>query len=140
MGVRFDLVTIDAADSRLLVSFWSKALDLVVTEEEDDGRWTVLGDDVVPRRLGIQRISDLSATSPSWQGAAKPRMHLDLTCSLGAANDEVERLVSLGASRLRDDRYESYGFIATLADPEGNVFDLCAYHSTPAGENPPKGR
>ncbi len=130
MGICFDLVTICAADSRLLVSFWSKALDLVVTEEEDDGRWTVLGDDAVPRRLGVQRINDLAATSPSWQGAAKPRLHLDLACSLAEATDEVERLVALGASRLRDDRYESYGFIATLADPEGNVFDLCAYDSS----------
>lgn len=130
MSVRFDLATIDAADSKLLVSFWSNALELVVTEDEDDGRWTVLGDATAPRQLGIQRISDLAAAVPSWTGAAKPRVHLDLACSPAEVIEQVERLISLGATRLRDDRNEAYGFIATLADPEGNVFDLCAYKSS----------
>jgi predicted enzyme related to lactoylglutathione lyase len=127
MTARFDLVTIDAKDAALLVSFWSAALGLHITETEDDGRWTVLGDTLQHRRIGIQRIADLATSLSRWEGESKVRIHLDLVCDLDEFATEVARLIQLGASRLRDDRVEGYGSIATLADPEGNLFDLCAY-------------
>ncbi len=127
MPTRFDLVTFDARDAALLVSFWSAALALHPTESEDDGRWTVLGDTHHHRQIGIQRIQDLETHPPRWEGNSKARIHLDLACDLQEFGAEVDRLVQLGATRLRDDRVEGYGSIATLADPEGNLFDLCAY-------------
>jgi predicted enzyme related to lactoylglutathione lyase len=126
MSTRFDLVTIDAVDAVLMVRFWSGALGLDVMESEDDGRWTVLGSGQ-RRVLGVQRIDGLRPLETEWSGGEKPRVHLDLACDVDAFDDEVTRLLSLGARRLRDDRRESYGMIATLADPEGNIFDLCAY-------------
>jgi catechol 2,3-dioxygenase-like lactoylglutathione lyase family enzyme len=130
MAARFDLVTLDAVDAERLVSFWSDALGLDIVEREDGTRWTVLGDAAGgTRRIGIQRIDGLAVQPPVWDGAAKPRLHLDLVCSTGEFAAETDRLVALGATRLRPDRVESYGSIATLADPEGNVFDLCAYGS-----------
>jgi predicted enzyme related to lactoylglutathione lyase len=132
MPTRFDLVTIDAVDAARLVTFWSVVLQFDIVESEDDGRWTVLGRGA-ERRLGVQRISDLgSAVAPTWAGPTKPRLHLDLACDPSEFAAEVERLITLGATRLRADRIESYGSIATLADPEGNVFDLCAYNSSHA--------
>ena len=51
----------------------------------------------------------------------KNRLHLDLATADWAA--EVDRLVGLGAKRLSE--YDEYGtHWITLADPEGNVFDL----------------
>jgi predicted enzyme related to lactoylglutathione lyase len=127
MRTRFDLVTIDAADAPVLVAFWSAALELTASESEDDGRWTVLSDTALVRRIGIQRITGLLARSDAWAGVSKARLHLDLACDPAEFIGEVDRLIGLGASRARDDRNESYGSIANLRDPEGNLFDLCAY-------------
>jgi predicted enzyme related to lactoylglutathione lyase len=124
---RFDLVTLDALHAPTLVAFWAEALGLHVSETEDDGRWTVLSDAQGIRRLGIQRITDLQLSTPEFVGPRKPRIHLDVVCELPTFSNEVERLLKLGATRLRPDRQEAYGSIATMADPEGNVFDLCAY-------------
>jgi predicted enzyme related to lactoylglutathione lyase len=124
---RFDIVTLDARHAPTLVAFWAAALGLHVSETEDDGRWTVLSDAEGIRRLGIQRIADLQFSVPEFVGPGKPRIHLDVVCDVPEFLDEVERLVTLGATRLRPDRQETYGSIATMADPEGNVFDLCAY-------------
>lgn len=125
----FDLVTLDAANSSTLAAFWVAALGLVVTETEDDDRWIVLGTQERPRVLGVQRISGLAVTPSPIDGSGKAKVHLDLACSRERFDSEVERLLTLGATRARDDRREPYGLIATLRDPEGNLFDLCAYES-----------
>ena len=128
MGARFDLVTLDAVDSVALAAFWSAACGLAEVEREDDGRWIVLGEPTTGlRRLGVQRIVDLHRALANWSGPSKARMHLDLTCTVGEFDAECVRLVSLGAVVARSPRDESYGRIVTLADPEGNLFDLCAY-------------
>jgi hypothetical protein len=51
----------------------------------------------------------------------KNAIHLDL---LGTDKDaEIERAIGLGAKRLND--YDEYGAVwSTLADPEGNLFDI----------------
>jgi predicted enzyme related to lactoylglutathione lyase len=92
----------------------------------DGGRWIELGQNR-SRVLGIQRIAGLARADGHWEGAAKGRIHLDLACGAAEFDTEVDRLVALGAGEIRPRRRESYGSIATLADPEGNVFDLCAY-------------
>ncbi len=127
MPSMFDLVTIDAVNSELLAEFWAAVLLLVEVQREDDGRWIVLADATGIRRIGVQRIAGLSAATATWDGANKPRLHLDLVCESHEFDAEVARLLQLGASQLRRRRHENYGAIATLADIEGNVFDLCAY-------------
>ena len=118
MPARFDLVTIDSPDTNRLATFWSAVLDLVEVEREDGDRWVLLADRQGTRRLGFQR------------GAHRPGgTHLDLACSLDEFDAELDRLVHLGSTVL-DNRTELYGRIANLADPDGNVFDLCAYTHT----------
>jgi predicted enzyme related to lactoylglutathione lyase len=113
---RFDLVTLDAPRPDEAAVFWKHALDLVETEREDGDRWIVLSDTAGVRRIGLQR------------GPASPgTVHLDLACAPAEFADEVNRLVSLGARLVRPPRIESYGSIANLSDPDGNLFDLCAY-------------
>jgi hypothetical protein len=125
--VTFDLTTVDAVDSVALAAFWAAALHLEVTETEDSNRWIVLGSGSRPRILGIQRIVNLAMASAEIEGTSKARIHLDLRCSIAAFDSEVDRLVALGARELRPRRREYYGHIATMADVEGNVFDVCAY-------------
>jgi predicted enzyme related to lactoylglutathione lyase len=115
-GTRFDLVTLDSPATDELARFWSAAADLHEIEREDVDRWIVLADRAGMRRLGIQR------------GVTRPgSVHLDLACTPEAFEAELDRLVALGARALAAPRVESYGSIANLADPDGNLFDLCAY-------------
>jgi catechol 2,3-dioxygenase-like lactoylglutathione lyase family enzyme len=130
MPSHFDLVTLDAIDTERQAHFWRAALGLVEMEREDGSRWIVLGDAVSKqRRIGLQRIADLAISAALVAGDGKARLHLDLRCEPEEFAGEVLRLVGLGARELRPSRFESYGAIATLADPEGNLFDLCAYSS-----------
>ncbi|MFZ4810512.1 MAG: VOC family protein [Ilumatobacteraceae bacterium] len=113
---RFDLVTIDTPDVDRLAAFWASVLDLHEVEREDVDRWIVLASADGVRRLGLQRgAHHLGGT------------HLDLVCSSGDFEAEVERLVGLGATLVSPLRHEPFGSIANLADPDGNAFDLCAY-------------
>ena len=116
MTAQFDLVTIDSPDTEASARFWSEAADLHEVEREDADRWIVLADATGLRRLGIQRGTSRSGS-----------IHLDLSCEPDVFDAEVVRLTELGAQLVSAPRREPYGSIANLADPDGNLFDLCAY-------------
>ena len=116
MPARFDLVTLNAPQPNLLARFWSDALGLVETEREDGDRWIVLSDPTGSRRIGVQRGETVAGS-----------VHLDLRCERSEFESELQRLRAIGASLLPPPRVEPYGSIANLVDPDGNVFDLCAY-------------
>lgn len=116
MGATFDLVTFDSPDTDRLAGFWSAAIGLHEIEREDGDRWIVLADADGHRRIGIQR------------GEHRPgSIHLDLACHPDEFDAELTRLTTCGAVELSSPRREPYGWIANLADPDGNAFDLCAY-------------
>ena len=117
MTARFDLVTMDSPDTDALAAFWSAALDLHEVEREDGNRWIVLADGAGIRRIGLQRGENRRGS-----------LHLDLVCRRDEFEAEVRRLVELGAVVRTDPRHEEYGAIVNLADPDGNAFDVCAYH------------
>jgi predicted enzyme related to lactoylglutathione lyase len=121
-GSRLDIVTIDSADTKSLALFWCDVLDANVSEFEDDGRWICLVDGSGRRVLGIQRT-----TQESSDARAHSRVHLDLACAPASFAAERARILALGATETRAPREEPYGSIANLADPDGNLFDLCAY-------------
>ncbi|MFD0593144.1 VOC family protein [Catellatospora coxensis] len=50
------------------------------------------------------------------------RMHLDLMPTVGTRNEEVERLLGLGATLVGDHRKPDGTGWVVLADPEGNEF------------------
>ncbi len=117
MSSRFDLVTIDSPDTERLARFWASVLDLHESEREDGDRWIVLSSADGVRRLGFQRGAHRSGGT-----------HLDIACDLASFSAEHARLLELGARELGAARHEVYGSIVNLVDPDGNVFDLCAYH------------
>ncbi len=116
MATRFDLVTIDTPDTGRLGAFWCAALDLHESEREDIDRWAVLSGPDGVRRIGLQR-------GAHRQGG----VHIDLACGVAEFESERQRLCGLGATETRPPRIEPYGSIANFADPDGNLFDLCAY-------------
>lgn len=113
----FDLVTIDSPRTDFLGAFYAQVLGLQESEREDGDRWIVFSDASGVRRLGFQRGEHKSGC-----------VHLDFSCEVEHFNDERIRILSLGAAETREMRVEPYGRIANFQDPDGNLFDLCAYN------------
>ena len=135
-------MTFDAADPGSLAAFWAEALgyvedpppegyasweDWARKNEIPEERWNDAAAIVDPERLGprifFQRVPEGKT--------AKNRVHLDIRSAPGLEadarrrrlNDEAERLVGLGATKLYELEERGQYWI-TLADPEGNEFCL----------------
>jgi len=146
-------VTFDAHDPKALSSFWRDALGYVhpgppgveLPEGADPlAAWAEFLERAgVPedRRNDASALEDPDGHGPRFffqrvpeEKTAKNRLHLDLRAAPGLRGDErmaaleaeCDRLVALGASRIRRSEPEppmSAGFIV-MADPEGNEFCL----------------
>ncbi len=97
-----------------MVAFWKGALGYEQQGPRDEG-WTLLRD---PQRSGpnLAFRREPEAPGPYWW------FHLDLYSSDPVG--EVARLVGLGAT-VREPAQDDHDFV-TLADPDGNLFDLVA--------------
>jgi len=115
---RFDIVTLNTLRTNELSKFWADLLGLQEIEREDGDRWILLGDSNGGRTIGFQRGEYVDGS-----------IHIDLSCSTDDFPNERERMMQLGAIESRPMRSEPYGLIANFADPDGNLFDLCAYFS-----------
>jgi len=115
---RFDIVTVNTPRTDELSKFWADLLGLQEIEREDGDRWILLGDANGGRTIGFQRGEHVDGS-----------MHIDLSCSTSDFPHERERIMQLGTIETRPMRSEPYGLIANFADPDGNLFDLCAYFS-----------
>jgi hypothetical protein len=104
MGVSIGSVVLNVSNPRRAREFWSKALDYAPQPNNPD--FLAPGDGNGPR-LHLDE-SD--------------RTHLDLCVHRDSdAHSEVERLISLGATRVKWDYPEDADFVV-LADTEGNLF------------------
>jgi hypothetical protein len=112
MGSKFTELVIDCADPERLAAFWAAVLD-----------WRPTG-----RYQGAVEISDPAGSGPSLTFVPVPepkqrknRLHLDLNPVGCEQEQEVERLIALGARRVDIGQGEQSWVV--LADPEGN--ELC---------------
>lgn len=110
----FGVVVLGVDDMRRAVAFWCQALNYVPRVTRDG--WSELGPADGPGTpLALQR-----SETPVQE---KPRMHLDLFARDAADQAaEVERLVSLGATKIDWDSFPEDPDFLVLADPEGNRF------------------
>ena len=106
-------VTIDCADAYALASFWAVVLDAKLAADDFPG-----DPEAIVESAGV---SLLFIQVPEAK-AAKNRVHLDLQPQDRTRDEEVERLLALGATLLDDRRNADGTGWATLADPEGNEF------------------
>lgn len=133
-------IAFDAADPHLLNRFWAAAMDYEIEDHHEQilaiveaGHATL--DDTIEidgrrawRTAAACRPRDgdgprmLFQTVPEAK-SAKNRVHLDLRVGDERRDDEVERLVALGATRLWDGQQGPHSWV-TLGDPEGNEFCL----------------
>lgn len=115
--LRLGSVVLGVDDVERAVSFWSEALGYSPVRFPDtDNEFTIL---VPPSGEGT-RVALQRSDTPVQQ---HPRIHLDLnvdTADEQAA--EVERLVDLGATRVRWQLYPADPDFVVLADPDGNCF------------------
>jgi hypothetical protein len=109
--VRIGSIVIHCHEFERMVAFWQEALHYVPREPARGG-WVVLRD---PE----QRGPNLSFQARETQRPARNWLHLDLYTD--NQDDEVERLIRLGAVRPRW-RYPASADYVVLEDPDGNRF------------------
>jgi hypothetical protein len=124
MTSKFTELAIDCADPGGLARFWCSVLDYEV-QDEDDG-YVAMGSPMVlegKNRPGPVPPVLTFAHVPEGK-TVKNRVHLDVNPTDRSQDEEIVRLIGLGATVLNDNRPE-FGWV-TLADPEGNEFDVLA--------------
>ncbi|WP_457028297.1 VOC family protein [Kitasatospora sp. P5_F3] len=106
-------VTIDCADTYRLGSFWAEVLGSKLADDDKPGdpEALIVGD----------RIDLLFVVVPEGK-AAKNRLHFDIQPSDRTRDEEVERLLAIGATLVADRRRPDGSGWVTLADIEGNEF------------------
>jgi hypothetical protein len=124
MTSRFTELAIDCADPNGLARFWCSVLDYVVLEE-GDGIVAIGAPGMpegnnhrcpVPPTLTFARVPEGKTV--------KNRIHLDLNPTDREQDEEVRRLLDLGASHA--DVGQGQESWVVLADPEGNEFCVLA--------------
>jgi predicted enzyme related to lactoylglutathione lyase len=114
----FDIrsITVDCADPYRQALFWSEVTGW--PEDPDDPNNP---GDPEGRIVSTHGISLLFIPVPEGK-VVKNRMHLDLMPTCRSRDEEVVRLLGIGASLVDDQRRpDGTGFVV-MADPEGNEF------------------
>jgi len=109
-------ITFDCADPRVVARFWGQLTGWPVDEEPEPGQ-----PDCAVGQPGEGRPRLYFMQVPEGK-IVKNRVHLDVIPADRTQDEEIARLVGLGATVVSDSRPE-FGWV-TLADPEGNEFDL----------------
>ena len=125
MDVSFFSVSVDCGDAAKTADFWSQVLNRSVDPGATQDFAAIGLEPAEPPANG--------STGPVWMfhkvpepKTVKNRLHIDFVCAdLAAA---VERALTCGATHLADIEEGGYRW-ATLADPEGNEFDIVAVAS-----------
>ncbi len=112
MPVALHHIVVDAHDLPRLARFWTQALHWRVLSERE--REIIIGtDEHAPVGMCFMPVTDAKTV--------KNRVHLDLTTGADDRDDEIERLVALGARRVDIGQSGAQSW-TVLADPEGNEF------------------
>lgn len=110
-------ITYDAHDAERVAQFWGAALGRKVADGASAEHASVVAGDAATSgpRISFHQVPEGKTV--------KNRMHIDL---LSTEHDqEVQRLLELGATSVAEQRFGDLHWV-TLADPEGNEFDLIA--------------
>ncbi|MGY0488934.1 VOC family protein [Streptomyces sp. WG-D5] len=121
MTSRFTELGVDCHDPERLAAFWCEVLDFKVLERRPDmveiGSWEPTVEDVragqKPPTLVFLRVPEAKA--------GKNRLHLDVSPIDRGTEDEVTRLLGLGATRADVGQGPDRSWVV-MADPEGNEF------------------
>jgi hypothetical protein len=117
MTARISHTTFDAKDAYAQSVFWGRVLGFAQDpdnpDEPGDEECMIFSPD------GAQRILFIEVPEAKQ---VKNRLHLDLVPATGTRDEELARLLELGASIVADLRRPDGPGWVVLADPEGNEF------------------
>lgn len=120
MTLKLDFVTIDAHDPKAVAAFWVEALeDYEILEDPGDAGEGDEDDEIVVLPRGRKGAKLLFIKVPDDK-ELKNRIHFDLRPENAEQDSEVERLMTLGATKV--DIGQGDAGWTVLADPEGNEF------------------
>lgn len=116
MVSRIATITIDAVEPRKVADFWAAALG-----------WQILDDDPDVLTIGPPDGAGptIDIASVLERKAVKNRLHFDLRADGSSADEEIDRLLKLGARRVDVGQPADVSW-TVLADPEGNEFCVLA--------------
>ena len=115
MTVRPSGIVFDAGDVPALAEFWHEATGY---EVKTSGEWFA---HLVPQGIGLRHM--FVHKVPEGK-TAKNRCHIDFETDDPEA--EVERLVSAGAMKVADHKWEGFNW-TLMQDPEGNEFCVSSH-------------
>ncbi|MGN5630452.1 VOC family protein [Streptomyces sp. AC154] len=121
MASRFTELSVDCHDPDGLARFWCEVLDFKVIDRSEDkveiGSWEPTVEDV---RAGQRPPTVVFIQVPEGK-TVKNRLHLDVSPIDRGTEDEVSRLLGLGATRADVGQGPDRSWVV-MADPEGNEF------------------
>ncbi|MET8879686.1 VOC family protein [Streptomyces rubiginosohelvolus] len=126
MAGKFTELAIDCADPVALARFWCSVLDYEVQGVEEGEEVVTIGPPSVPEgknRPGPVPPALTFARVPEGK-TVKNRLHIDVNPTDREQDEEVERLLALGARRA--DVGQGGASWVVLTDPEGNEFCVLA--------------
>jgi predicted enzyme related to lactoylglutathione lyase len=115
MAISIRYVTLDCADPYTLSGFWQEVTGWPRSDEDlpGDPEVSLLAPPGLTRLL-FQHVPEAKA--------GKNRVHLDISSDDHTRDEEVARLLGLGATFVADHRRPDGSGWVVLADPEGNEF------------------
>lgn len=111
--------TVDCRNAYELSEFWKQVLEYV--DNPDDPNEPGHEECWIQRPDGGHPLLFIEVPDDK---VSKNRIHLDLRPSAGVREEELERLLALGAREVADRRNPDGTGWVVLADPEGNEFCL----------------
>jgi Glyoxalase-like domain len=112
MASRFTELVIDAHDVHAQGRWWADVLDYEITSEDADGVEISARDGSWPTLLFVCVPEDKTV---------KNRLHIDVNATDRDQQDEVQRLIDMGARTADVGQRPEHSWVV-LADPEGNEF------------------
>ncbi|GAA1443679.1 VOC family protein [Leifsonia poae] len=117
MAVRINHITFDSANAYEQSLFWAQVTGF--SEDPDDPNGPDDEENLIISPDGLTRL--LFINVPEGK-SVKNRVHLDVAPTDGTRDDEVERLLALGATVFADHRLPDGRGWVVMQDPEGNEF------------------
>ncbi|MEV4659728.1 VOC family protein [Micromonospora sp. NPDC049301] len=121
MTSRFTELVVDTHDPEGLAAFWCEVLGFTVIDRSEGkveiGSWVPTVEEVRARQMP----PTLLFVQVPEEKAGKNRLHLDVSPIDGSTDDEVTRLLGLGATRTDVGQGAGRNWVV-MADPEGNEF------------------
>lgn len=119
MAANLTQVVIDSRDPHTLAAFWSSVLGWPVLQSDEDNGELEEEVEIGPSTGAIPTL--LFSRGPDDK-VTKNRLHLDLRPAGVSQDEELKRLLDLGAHQIDIGQGDQTWYV--LADPEGNEFCL----------------